>query len=181
MSGKDKTPGRFYANFKVHKPHNHKEAPPVRPMHSGSWSITEGIATFAEYHLKENAVTQNTYIQDTPDCRLQCMREQLQERTAHQVPSEYLLSLMEIMLIENIFVFHESLWKQWVGAAMGSKPVPNYANGFMARTIDKAFEIIASKYVTEEFKALQLLNYFWMIISQYLWEQQKICTNHWRK
>ena len=67
MSGKEKTPGRFYANFKVHKPHNHKEAPPVRTIISGSGSITEGITTFVEYHLKESAVTHETYIQDTPD------------------------------------------------------------------------------------------------------------------
>jgi hypothetical protein len=91
---------------------------------------------------------------------LQCMREQLQERTAPQVPTEYLLSLMDIILNENIFVFYDSLWKQKVGAAMGSKPVPHYANVFLARTIDKAFKILSSKYDTETVKALQLLKRF---------------------
>ena len=49
---------------------------------------------------------------------LQSMRKQLQERTAPQVPTEYLLSLMDIILNENIFVFYDTLWKQKVGAAM---------------------------------------------------------------
>ena len=31
----DKSPGRFYCNFKVHKPHAHNKAPPVRPILSG--------------------------------------------------------------------------------------------------------------------------------------------------
>ena len=43
---------------------------------------------------------------------------------------------MEIVLKQNIFEFDESYFKQEVGAAMGSKPVPSYANMLMAK-IDK--------------------------------------------
>ena len=39
---------------------------------------------------------------------------------------------MEILLKYNIFEFHDLYWKQEVGAAMGSRPVPAYANLFMA-------------------------------------------------
>ena len=46
---------------------------------------------------------------------------------------------MYIILQRNIFEFHDGYWKQNVGAAMGCKPVPNYANIFMA-TIDKAIK-----------------------------------------
>ena len=51
--------------MKVNKEHTH--ILPPTPINSGSGSITEGIATFVEYHLKESAVAHETYIQDTPD------------------------------------------------------------------------------------------------------------------
>ena len=40
---------------------------------------------------------------------------------------------MEIILNENIFEFHNLYWKQKIGAAMGSSPIPHYANIFMAK------------------------------------------------
>ena len=66
MKAEDKTPGRFYCNFKVHKNHIENEAPPVRPITSGSGSLTEGIATYVEYHLKEISTLHDNYIQDKP-------------------------------------------------------------------------------------------------------------------
>ena len=41
--------------------------------------------------------------------------------------------MMEILLKNNVFVFYETNWIQNVGAAMGCKPVPPYANIFMAQ------------------------------------------------
>ena len=41
--------GRFYCNFKVHKNCNH--IPPVRPINSGSGSITENITLFVNHHI----------------------------------------------------------------------------------------------------------------------------------
>ena len=67
MVAADKEPGRFYCNFKVHKQHSSNEIPPERPIIYGSGSITEGIATFVNYHIKEIATTHSTYLQDTPD------------------------------------------------------------------------------------------------------------------
>ena len=52
---------------------------------------------------------------------------------------------MEVILKHNIFEFPEAQWRQEVGAAMGSKPVPGYANMFMA-DIDEAITNIAKQY-----------------------------------
>ena len=76
---------------------------------------------------------------------------------------------MEIILQHNIFSFHDALWKQEVGSAMGSRPVPAYANIFMANIIDKAIFTLASKYNKEGVEALQILkrfldNYFSLLI-----------------
>ena len=60
MIADDKMPGKFYSNFKVHKPDI-----PVRPILSGCNSITEGIATYVEYHICQIANTHDSYLQDT--------------------------------------------------------------------------------------------------------------------
>ena len=46
-----KNVGRFYCNFKIHQPHEENTAPPVRPIVSGSGSITENIGKFVQHHL----------------------------------------------------------------------------------------------------------------------------------
>ena len=61
------------------------------------------------------------------------MQELLEERQNPEVPSYFLLKLMKLVLENNIYSFHNSHWKQEVGAAMGSKPVPAYANICMAK------------------------------------------------
>ena len=60
MCADDKNPGRFYCNCKVQKQHSHKEAPSVRPIISGSGSITEGIATFVEHHIQPISTSHDT-------------------------------------------------------------------------------------------------------------------------
>ena len=66
---------------------------------------------------------------------------------------------MEIILKHNIFEFHDSLWRQEVGAAMGSKPVPSYADIFLA-CIDNEIKSIANSYNNGEIQALILLKRF---------------------
>ena len=181
MCPDDKSPGRFYCNFKIHKNHSENKAPPPRPITSGAGSITEGIATFVEHFIKDTATTHETYLQDTPDflrlisqinkgpklnnkailatfdveglftniihtAGLQCLQEQLQEQGQSEVPYEYIIQLMDIILHNNIFTFHDALWKQEVGAAMGSKPIPPYANIFLARTLDKLMKKLGAKF-----------------------------------
>ena len=63
---------------------------------------------------------------------LHALQEALQERKEPKVPSEYIIQLMEIILNNNIFTFHGSLWKQEVGAAMGSRLIPPHANIYRA-------------------------------------------------
>ena len=58
---------KFYLNFKVHKEHKHGEAPPPRPIVSGSNSMTEGIGQYVAYHINRIAKLHETYIEDTPD------------------------------------------------------------------------------------------------------------------
>ena len=58
---------KFYANFKIHKPHIEKSAPPIRPIVSGSGSITENLGVYVDHHIKNIAKKHASYIQDTPD------------------------------------------------------------------------------------------------------------------
>ena len=51
----DKTASRFYCNLKIHKPH--EDIPPVRPIISGSGSITENIGVFVEHHINKISTT----------------------------------------------------------------------------------------------------------------------------
>ena len=190
MLADDKMPGKFYSNFKVHKPDI-----PVRPILSTCGSLTEGLATYVEHHISPIANTHDTYLQDTPDFLrtivkinkgpnlsqnailvtldvkalytnikhedgLQCLQKQLQEKSQPEVPQTFIMKLMEIILRHNIFSFHDSLWKQEVGAAMGSKPIPSYANIFMARTIDEAIKNLANKYNEDGANSLQLMKRF---------------------
>ena len=57
---------------------------------------------------------------------------------------------MDIILRNNIFVFHDSLYRQEIGCAMGTKPAPSYANIFMAKKIDNEILKIAEKYCRDD-------------------------------
>ena len=61
------------------------------------------------------------------------MEEGLNKRTNQEVPTNFLVKIMEIILKNNIFEFHEGYYIQNIGAAMGCKPIPPYANIFMAK------------------------------------------------
>ena len=60
------------------------------------------------------------------------MKEQLDKRIDHKIKTDFLIKLMKLILNNNILKFHELSWKQNIGAAMGSKPVPQNANIFMS-------------------------------------------------
>ena len=66
MSPKNKNQSVFYFNLKVHKETNHNNIPPVRPIISGSGSITENISLYVEHHIKESSIKHPSYLQDTP-------------------------------------------------------------------------------------------------------------------
>ena len=66
MNTEDKKPSTFYCNFKVHKQTDHTTLPPVRPIASGSGSITENISLLVEHHIKDPSTKHASYLQDTP-------------------------------------------------------------------------------------------------------------------
>ena len=70
-----------------------------------------------------------------------------------------LLKLMDIILNHNIFEFHDALWKQKIGAAKGSRPVPSYADMFMA-VFDKKIQKLSEKYNEDKSEALKLFKRF---------------------
>ena len=66
MNPEGKDPAKFYCNYKVHKANSDNTVPPVRPIISGSGSITENISIYLDYHIKDLASKHSTYLQDTP-------------------------------------------------------------------------------------------------------------------
>ena len=63
---------------------------------------------------------------------LHALKTRLDKRENPEVPTDILVKMMEIILKNNIFEFHDGYFRQNIGAAMGSRP---YANIFM-ETID---------------------------------------------
>ena len=79
-----------------------------------------------------------------------------EKRDNPKVPTTFLVKLMEIILTQNIFEFHDQLWRQEIGAAMGSPPVSSYANILMA-DIDEIIKSLSQKYNINEIEARRLL------------------------
>ena len=76
---------------------------------------------------------------------LQSLEECLNTRNNPDVPTEFLVSLMDIILRNNLFSFHDQLYRQEIGCAMGTKPAPSYADIFMARKLDQKIINLAEK------------------------------------
>ena len=67
-----------------------------------------------------------------------CLGEVLEERSDKKIPTDVIVSLMELVQKYNIFEFHDGmLWKQEIGVAMGPHPSPSYANIYLAKRIEK--------------------------------------------
>ena len=139
MKPEDKVPSRFYCNFKVHK--TYENSPPIRPIISGSGSITENTGKFVAHHLSKVATNHESYLKDTPDFirkieelnskglpentlivtmdvsglftnipkeeGLESSRVSLEERENKDIPTEYIVRLLEVILENNIFEFNE--------------------------------------------------------------------------
>ena len=195
MISDDKEAAKFYCTFKVHKKHEPMTAPPPRPIVSGSASVTENIAAYVQYYIKDISKKHQSYIQDTPDFLryiekinqgplleddqilvtwdveglytnipheegLQSLHEGLETRVNPEVPTDFLIKLMDIILKNNLFVFHEELWKQQIGCAMGTKPAPSYADIFMARKIDDKIISLAQKHSLNNKSPLSIFKRF---------------------
>jgi hypothetical protein len=88
------------------------------------------------------------------------LQEGLDERNNPEIPTDYLIKLMEIILKNNLFNFHEELYRQEIGCAMGTKPAPSYADIFMARRIDKMITSLAQKYAWNNRSPLTIFKRF---------------------
>ena len=67
---------------------------------------------------------------------MEYMRDALDLREEQIVPTEFIIDILKIILISNIFEFDQSLYVQNIGTSMGTTCAPTYANIFMSR-IDK--------------------------------------------
>ena len=87
---------------------------------------------------------------------------------------DYLLRLLEILLSNNIFEFDGKLFIQRIGAAMGSPPIPTYANTFMAQRLDKSISRIIELISKNENISLELLKRFLDDLFFYFYRKYKI-------
>ena len=56
---------------------------------------------------------------------LESLKEGLEQRNTPEIPTDYLVRLMEIILKNNLFNFHEELWRQEIGCAWGPNQHPH--------------------------------------------------------
>ena len=91
---------------------------------------------------------------------LECTEEALDERKNPEIPTGFFIRMLEIVLKNNIFEYDSDLFIQLFGAAMGSRPIPGYANIFMDRKIDRNIEIIAEKLTKSSESTLKLFKRF---------------------
>ena len=130
MKPTEKTPGKFYCTFKVHKPHPENRAPPERPIISGSGSITENPSLFVEHHLKDLATKHDTYIQDTQDF----LRKIEKINQEGRLPTNALLVTLEITgLFTNI---PQDKASQAAGEALGERENKSVPTAFLVRLLD---------------------------------------------
>ena len=103
-----------------------------------------------------------------------CVKEALDERVDKTVPTGYIIRLLKLILHNNIFLFNGYLYSQQIGASMGSKPAPDYANIFLARKIDDKINQISQKY--SDLQPIDFMKRFWMTSPKYLEDPQNNCT-----
>ena len=90
------------------------------------------------------------------------MRQKLNTRQNQQVPTEYLIRILEICNEHNISEFNGDLYKQKIGSGMGSRPTPPYANTYMGSKIDPRIREIAKLMSEDGSMHLELFKRFWM-------------------
>ena len=83
------------------------------------------------------------------DGGLECLTEALDGRVRPQIPTGFIIRLMEAILENNLFTFNSEYFQQNIGASMGQRPIPSYANIFMGRRIDTKIRELSQKYNEE--------------------------------
>ena len=88
----------------------------------------------------------------------QCAEEALNERESHK---ECIVSMLKLILKNNILNFSDQLYSQDEGTSMGPRHSPRYADIFMTMRIDNQINEISKTY--EETNYINFLKLFWMI------------------
>ena len=74
---------------------------------------------------------------------LECLNEALDTRQDETVPTNFLVTLMRLVLMLNIFTFNGKYYIQKIGTAMGTRAAVVFANLFMGK-IDKLIKSVAN-------------------------------------
>ena len=89
-----------------------------------------------------------------------CLEQKLNMRENQQVPTSFLIRILNICNEFNIFQFNGDLYQQRIGSGMGARPTPPYANIFMATKIDPEIHRIAEELGSDGSMSLRLLKRF---------------------
>ena len=91
---------------------------------------------------------------------LEAAHEALEERDDKDIPSDFIMKLLEIILKFNIFEFDKEFYIQLIGVAMGCVPAVSFANIFMAKKIDPKILEAAMKFSTDNSNPVTFLKRF---------------------
>ena len=91
---------------------------------------------------------------------LESLQSVLETRTNKEVPTDFLITLMKLILRNNLFSFHDGVFRQEIGGAMGSPSMPPYADIFMAKKIDPVIKSLATQMAGKSKSPLKLLKRF---------------------
>ena len=64
---------------------------------------------------------------------IQAFKETLDEIQDKNIPTSYLIKLLQLVMGCNIFKFNDEYWIQLIGTCMGTRVAPTYANIFMGK------------------------------------------------
>ena len=130
MDPKDRVPGRFYCTFKVHKDHKEGEAPPERPIISGSNSITENASLFVEHHIKELGNKHESFLKDTPHF----LREIEMINEEQKLPKNAILVTMDVSALYTNIPQSEGV--ECVEEELNKRTNPKVPTGFLTRVLE---------------------------------------------
>ena len=91
---------------------------------------------------------------------LEAAHEALEEREDKEIPTDFILKLLEIILKFNIFEFDKEFYIQLIGVAMGCVPAVSFANIFMAKKIDPKILEAAMKFSSNNSNPVTFLKRF---------------------
>ena len=147
MNPEDKDFGRFYCNFKVHKPHIPMSAPPPRPIVSVSGSFSENIGVFVEYHIKDLVWKHPDILQDTPDF-LRTIEYEINHKS--KLSNNSILVVADVSALFTNIPGEESI--ECLLEALNERKDQKIPSGFISRLMEAILENNLFTYNQEHFK-----------------------------